>query len=85
VCDGSYAGLLSTLLSTATGLQRTFHLSQAPGDPAALEVAVGGRAVPPGEWRYDAAQQAVVLTSASAPAVGEQLTVSYQAVCPPPP
>jgi len=85
VCDGSYAGLLSTLLSTATGLQRTFHLSQAPGDPAALAVTAGGRAVPPGEWRYDAAQQAVVLTSASAPAVGEQLTVSYQAVCPPPP
>ena len=83
VCDGSYAGMLSTVLSSATGLQRTFPLAQAPDDPAALAVTVAGRAVPPGQWRYDAAQQAVVFTTA--PAVGEQVGVSYQAVCPPPP
>ncbi len=85
VCDGSYGGMLSTLLSTAAGLQRTFPLAQVPEDPAALVVTVAGRAVPPGDWRYDAAQQAVVLTAAATPAVGEQLTVSYQAVCPAPP
>jgi hypothetical protein len=83
VCDGSYAGLLSTVLSGATGLQRTFRLAQEPDDPAALAVTVGGRAVPPGQWRYDPAQRSVVL--ATPPAVGEQVGVSYQAVCPPPP
>ena len=85
VCDGSYAGLLSAVLSTASGLQRAFPLAQVPGDAAALDVTVAGRVVPPGEWRYDAAQQAVVFTAASTPAVGEQVEVSYQAVCPPPP
>ncbi|MEN9799245.1 MAG: hypothetical protein RL653_2941 [Pseudomonadota bacterium] len=85
VCQGSYAGMLSAVLASASGLQEAFRLAQPPADPAAVRVSVDGRDMPAGTWRYDEVQQGVRFTGSNVPRVGSTVTVSYQAVCPPPP
>lgn len=83
ICSSNWAATLQSLGRTAFGFRTTFYLTSVPdlSMGRTLEVRVNGAVVPPADYVWDAATNAIVFTSSSAPPPGRQLTVSYDTTC----
>jgi hypothetical protein len=79
ICTLDWATDLQAISRSVFGARRSFELGSTARGPGDITVSIGGVALPSTAWRYDAANNAVVLDAAPAP--GSVLTVDYRTAC----
>ncbi|MBU8898292.1 choice-of-anchor D domain-containing protein [Corallococcus sp. M34] len=80
ICTPDWATSLEKLSLSAFGPNRNFPLSARPADTSKIVVKVDG-VVQTGGWSYDAGTNTVVFDSATAPAPGAMIEITYPLGC----
>ncbi|MBI3183723.1 MAG: choice-of-anchor D domain-containing protein [Myxococcales bacterium] len=80
ICTQNWADSLKNISSNAFGPRRRFPLTETPEDPATITVEVNGQPLSAG-WSYDPSSNSVVFDSASSPAAGSLVEVTYRLGC----
>lgn len=77
VCGVDFSKIFATLAADISKRNLNFKLSQKPLDPKSLTVSVNGKALPPGNWAYDANTNAITILTIGVLAIGSKVDIKY--------